>query len=362
MFKLLFKSFFIVIISMIIITGCSQPGTTTTVVKEQNNGTTQNPDDINTLVNEIKSMGFDTNDYSIIDGKIIVEGDIAFDIEELKKQISQETKLSSGPMKQYHNVNTVSPQFVSDIKIYAENLRWDWDAALNSAINAWNNSGTAIYFRRVSSGYQNITVRGGNYYFYEYAVLPPNYGDTVGNAIYVSYNLADGTDPYNPYINQDGKVHLLIHAMGHTLGLRHSNKSEDDRYRVPGTPSNDEYSVMAYNIYEKSWAKRPWAGFSINDVYTNYYLFNNTTPYAILYQDIWYQGSRYLVRGNLSSLSPGGKSFNDWASSIRLFNGARVVMWQHANFRGTSYSTFSDLPDFTTTSNLNDSISSIEFY
>jgi hypothetical protein len=84
---------------------------------------------------------------------------------------------------------------------------------------------------------------------------------------------------------------------------------------------------------------------------------------VVFFQDIQFGGaaSQPLARGDytLSQLQALGMQ-NDWASSVRIPSGFTVIMFQHNNFLGTSWTRTSDTPNFLTLSpNANDQVSSV---
>jgi hypothetical protein len=84
---------------------------------------------------------------------------------------------------------------------------------------------------------------------------------------------------------------------------------------------------------------------------------------VVFFQDIQFGGaaSQPLARGNytLSQLQALGVQ-NDWASSVRIPSGFTVIMFQHNNLTGTSWTLNSDTPSFLTLSpNANDQVSSV---
>jgi hypothetical protein len=84
---------------------------------------------------------------------------------------------------------------------------------------------------------------------------------------------------------------------------------------------------------------------------------------VVFFQDIQFGGasSQPLARGDytLSQLQARGMQ-NDWASSVRVPSGFTVIMFQHNNFLGTSWTLTSDTPNFVTLSpNANDQVSSV---
>jgi len=84
---------------------------------------------------------------------------------------------------------------------------------------------------------------------------------------------------------------------------------------------------------------------------------------VVFFQDIFFGGaaSQPLARGDytLSQLQARGMQ-NDWASSVRIPSGFTVIMFQHDNFMGASWTLTSDTPNFLTLSpNANDQVSSV---
>jgi streptogrisin D len=84
---------------------------------------------------------------------------------------------------------------------------------------------------------------------------------------------------------------------------------------------------------------------------------------VVFFQNINFGGasSQPLARGNytLSQLQAMGMQ-NDWASSVRIPAGFTVIMFQHNNFMGTSWTRTSDTPNFLNlTPNANDQVSSV---
>lgn len=92
------------------------------------------------------------------------------------------------------------------------------------------------------------------------------------------------------------------------------------------------------------------------------YFTGGGTSGVTFYQDINYGGtaSQVLPVGNytLSQLAALGVA-NDWASSVRIPAGRTVIMYQHDNFTGTSWTLTADTPHFGLLSpNANDQVSS----
>jgi hypothetical protein len=122
------------------------------------------------------------------------------------------------------------------------------------------------------------------------------------------------------------------------------------------TPYIDYYSFMVDDQFKS------WSGFSYWDLVAIRYLFDNSTPYIILYQDINYFGQRFLVRGNISTLWANGEGFNDMASSVKVFNGARAILFQDSNYGGDPCYVEWDIRSLGDYSSFNDKTSSVLFY
>jgi hypothetical protein len=82
------------------------------------------------------------------------------------------------------------------------------------------------------------------------------------------------------------------------------------------------------------------------------------------YQDINYGGavSQALAKGSYTRTQLEAKGVpNDWASSMKIPSGWTVIMYQHNNFLGTTWTRSSDTPNFVTlTPNANDQMSSVK--
>ena len=78
---------------------------------------------------------------------------------------------------------------------------------------------------------------------------------------------------------------------------------------------------------------------------------------ACFYRHAGYRGDYFCVNGG-EVLWNVGHRFNDEISSIRVFGRARVVVFEHANFRGANRIYYGDVPNLYR--DFNDRITSIE--
>lgn len=86
----------------------------------------------------------------------------------------------------------------------------------------------------------------------------------------------------------------------------------------------------------------------------------NGQPTAIVFEHINYKGRALVATGNVSSFVS-TESFNDIASSILVFNGAKVQLFLHVNYKGPYIVFSSNNADFRNLS-FNDAASSLKFY
>lgn len=71
-------------------------------------------------------------------------------------------------------------------------------------------------------------------------------------------------------------------------------------------------------------------------------------PYAVLYQHINYGGQQFVILtkrdyNTLKETAQGGNR-NDWASSVKVFNGAVIQLWSNLDWGGSSLTISSDHP------------------
>lgn len=147
---------------------------------------------------------------------------------------------------------SIDPFKVGDIRIYADStVPATWQAALDTAINNWNSTGSKVQMRRVDR-LTGANTRVLTMYSSSSTIALANYPDAYGNPgkkIYV-----------NTYYNRMPelrKIFVTTHELGHIIGLSHTDGTNG--YQIEGTPTTDSASVMN-SIYTD------WAGYSEYDL------------------------------------------------------------------------------------------------
>ena len=186
------------------------------------------------VIDFLTADGFDTKDAKIIENDIIVEGDIAFDMDDLRERMK-----TADRDKQWRTQYLVSQSRIRDVRVrYASNMSNAWRNKFNTAMGEWNAiSNSKLRMRRVTGSY-DIYVRYGQTAS-AYARFPTSNG-RAGNRITVGYNTTS-SGQYGRY--------LTAHELGHCIGFRHDFAYNEGGvyYRVPGTPYSDYSSIMGYN-------------------------------------------------------------------------------------------------------------------
>ena len=202
--------------------------------------------DIQQALTVLKQQGFDTNDYIVIDNKILVEGDLAFDINQLLEKTSRE-KLRSK--------THVTGDIVSRIPIYVDytNLssqQAEWVSIINDAISHWNNIPTSkVFFFTVNSkpseSEAHLTIKFRHYAF-------SNIGGHVEYNTRFSSNLRKelliSTNNYNLNRPRTEKIQIVVHELGHTIGLAHFDDNNATRIGDTNLHDSGNFSFMRINI------------------------------------------------------------------------------------------------------------------
>ncbi|MCB0527656.1 MAG: hypothetical protein KDC65_04205 [Saprospiraceae bacterium] len=169
---------------------------------------------------KILALGFSPQNAKEADGGYIVEGDIFLAPEDLDKTLDYHI-LRVGDEEQYHTTNLVTG-LPRNIKVWinagngGNKLPTSYIAALDLAIQRYNNENLSITFSRVnSSNGANIQIKKGNGNFLASAGFPTSGGNPYGT-IKVNSN-AIGNQP------QGTVASLLAHEMGHCIGFRHTD-------------------------------------------------------------------------------------------------------------------------------------------
>lgn len=229
-------------------------------------------------LNEIRSLGFSTENVVKLEDGYLVEGDIILNFDDLRRGANR-TTLRIAETEQYRTTNLVTSPRVIKISV-ASNLGATYIQAVDAMIDRYNAEGLDITFQRVRTG-ADIQIVKANFLeqtiFLASAGFPSASGDPY-HRVKVSTNQLVG-QPLHTIVS------VLAHEVGHCIGFRHTDfmdrsyscggapvnegASDVGAIHIPGTPSGpDAESFMLSCIY--SGADRP---FNANDKIALDYLY-----------------------------------------------------------------------------------------
>jgi hypothetical protein len=208
-------------------------------------------ENLDPLIEYLESTGFDRKDIVFKDGNFIIEDDIVISKQEVENYMKGGSSLP-GQRTDHYRGYLVSNTYVTNIKYYIEPVVPSaWKTAIRGAISQWNAiNGTKLYLSEVtSSSSANTRINTGyeNANWVARAYLP-SYSGRPGHTMTINTR-------YNS-LNSGYKLFTIVHEMGHTFGLYHTDQTQGTF--IQGTPTTDANSVMNSDIL-------PWNGFTAGD-------------------------------------------------------------------------------------------------
>lgn len=196
------------------------------------------------------SLGFDTLDVKDVGEYYVVENDILVNKKLIEnhletRQFTADYVVPTGASITISTDNTISEKsgwidaLKEVISIYHENADLDF-------IYVDPNSASDITISKSFLQYENVCAVG------EF----PSATKKPGSYVYINTGLYKDIDSY---LTHNQKVFLLMHEIGHNLGLRHTDCkinneiSNKGMHQVPDTPESDENSFMNSKTCGKSW-------------------------------------------------------------------------------------------------------------
>ena len=208
---------------------------------EEKTFTEQEINEITILTNFLSTdIGIDVNHiaYDLDLGGFIIDGDVLMPLEEARDRYAYSNSKITTKTNQRRSEYKMTPEISESIKLFiTPEVPSDWKIAINQAINNWNTINSSIHITIVDAlSLSNIKIdawNGGSAKAIAYASMP-YYSGNPGNSLSIN--------TYYNYLKASTKVNVMIHELGHTFGLNHTNTT--DGTLIPCTPISDMNSEM----------------------------------------------------------------------------------------------------------------------
>ncbi len=208
---------------------CTNDDTTTSLNEEISNDVLQ----------QIKALGFSTDNVIKEDEDYIVEGDIRLHKEDLQRVDLLKNSLRVAEVEQYHTTNLVSAPLTIRVWIDSK-FASKYVTALDEALSRYNAENLALTFQRTNSrNSANIKITTASRFasYLASAGFPTSNGSPY-NSIKVNNTYLD-----NNGWNNNSIASILAHEIGHCIGFRHTDYM-DRSYSCGGSYANEGASSV----------------------------------------------------------------------------------------------------------------------
>jgi len=307
--------------------------------QQAENQTVSNQTVSRSVLNQIKSLGFDSTNVKVVKDGYIVEGDIFLSEKSLKDSSRKDHLiLNVANTEQYRTYGYVHPMPKAITVSVDASLSQNFSDGVNNAIARYNALNLNVTFQRVSSS-ANISILGFNpspnsdgSITLGVSSNPPDANGNVNGTIQVNTNY---------YANSPSNIiaSVIQHELGHAIGLRHTdyynrtvscgvssnpnNNKEPDlgdpvvgSILVPGTPGKaDDTPNSLMLACNNSGIDRTFNNddiLTLQYLYGNYvnlpnpiYRFRGKTKFYLLtmnYAEAGYYGSSFIPEGIIGKM------------------------------------------------------------
>jgi hypothetical protein len=216
------------------------------------------------LQRQVAALGFRSDMIEDHGSFVLVEGDIYLSKAQLRTVTPTNGADPLAPSFQYRTTNLVTSANVRDIVVDVSGLSSQsaWQTAARDAMTHWNGTGSNVQMTEGSSGVDiTVATTCTSSNVAAYASFPAS-GNT-GPTIYVNTCFAYSTTSAQ-------KVHNMVHELGHSIGFRHSNYTQqgesagtEGAVLISGTPTSGNATGSVMN---GGTALNSWAGFATSDL------------------------------------------------------------------------------------------------
>jgi hypothetical protein len=184
------------------------------------------------VLSQLKGMGFSTDNVQRTEGGFLVEGDMIITPEMLGTN-NREQKLRIAEVEQYRTTNLVAGPRTITVSVNGT-VSTAFSNSVNNMIARYNAENLGLTFSRVASG-GNIVIRIVNTRQYIASAGFPSGGNPFGTISYAKTYTTGYSDGF--------MTTVLAHEVGHCIGFRHTDYM-DRSYSCGGAFSNEGASSV----------------------------------------------------------------------------------------------------------------------